>query len=184
MRLQQKILLIILPLILIPIIVLGVFAYKYSLNAQDKLEDVKLKSDIKYRVNQVNLYINDIESAVKFLASNKQFSDTLSNKITYDTANDVKAEFRKFAQVYPETSQLILINDKGEELPQCIVKDSAPVLNNKLPLLKKLQWQLITPLNGGSPLIGIQQPILRLDNNKTHILGFVNVTLLRVGKIS
>jgi signal transduction histidine kinase/CheY-like chemotaxis protein/HPt (histidine-containing phosphotransfer) domain-containing protein len=176
MRLQQKILLIILPLILIPIIVLGVFAYKYSLNAQDKLEDVKLKSDIKYRVNQVNLYINDIESAVKFLASNKQFSDTLSNQITDDAVNNVKAEFRKFAQVYPETSQLTLINDRGEELPQCLVKDSTPVLNNKLPLLKKLQWQLITPLNGGSPLIGIQQPILRLDNNnKTHILGFVNV---------
>ena len=176
MRLQQKILLIILPLILIPIIVLGVFAYKYSLNAQDKLEEVKLKSDIKYRVNQVNLYINDIKSAVKFLASNKQFSDTLSNQITYDDVNDVKAEFRKFAQVYPETSQLTLINDRGEELPQCLVKDSTPVLNNKLPLLKKLQWQLITPLNGGSPLIGIQQPILRLDNNnKTHVLGFVNV---------
>lgn len=176
MRLQQKILLIILPLILIPIIVLGVFAYKYSLNAQDKLEEVKLKSDIKYRVNQVDLYLNDIKSAVKFLASNKQFSDTLSNQITYDAVNDVKAEFRKFAQVYPETSQLTLINDKGEELPQCLVNDSTPVLNNKLPLLKKLQWQLITPLNGGSPLIGIQQPILRLDNNnKTHILGFVNV---------
>ena len=176
MRLQQKILLIVLPLILIPIIVLGVFAYKYSLSAQDKLEEVKLKSDIKYRVNQVNLYIDNIKSAVKLLASNKQFSDSLSNPISHNTTNNVKAEFRKFIQVYPEVSQLNLLNYSGQELPQCLVNDSKSVFNNKLPLLENLQWQLISPLNSASPLIGIQQPILKSDNNnKTHILGFVNV---------
>jgi signal transduction histidine kinase/DNA-binding response OmpR family regulator len=176
MRLQQKILLLILPLILIPIIVLGVFAYKYSLNAQDKLEEVKLKSDIKYRVNQVNLYINDIKSAVEFLASNKQFSDALSSNISRDVVNDVNAEFIKFSQVYSGVSQLTLIRHDGKLVTQSLVNEAVSPLNNKLPLLNKMQWHLITSSGSANPLIGIQQPIIKLDTRKNPtVLGFVNI---------
>lgn len=178
MRLKQKILSIILPLILIPIAVLGIFAYRYSLNAQSTLEEVKLKADIKYRVNQVNLYTNHITSAVTYLATNKQFLDALLKGKSGSFAQDVEVELDKFAQIYTDTQQLSLTAPDGRILTTYQSSETNRNLMNKLPLTPHIEWQLITPNSVSAPLIGMQHPIF-IDslNNKKTILGYINIIL-------
>lgn len=177
MRLQHKILLIILPLILIPILVLGVFAYKYSLNAQDALEEIKLTSDIKLRINQVRGYTKYTTAAVGFLAANKPLSYALSHDLSRITQQNIDNTFSRFSQIYRDTVQLTLLDRKGKTMSVYKVAQSSPSLPNTLSLSRKMEWHLVTQENNAQPLIEIQYPIFTStqSNNKKIILGFVNV---------
>jgi len=179
MRLQQKILLIILPLILIPIIVLGVFAYKYSLNAQDELEKVKLTSDIKLRVNQVGAYTKYIMAAVGFLATNQPLSYALSHKFDERVEQDIENEFSHFSQIYRDSAQLRLLDPEGKVLNLYQANKSLSNLANRLPLTRRMEWQLVTQEDNAQPLIGIQHPIFASTHSRDKpILGFVNVLFM------
>lgn len=174
MRLQQKILLIILPLILIPIAVLGIFAYKYSLNAQDKLEEVKLNSDIKYRVNQVNLYTRNTISIVAFLATNRQIGNALKKPASKKSADDIQQEYANFSRIYKDLAQLSVLYNNGNTLSVSQTQQQADIIENQLPFSKGLEWQLLTPVNSTAPLIGVQYPVVN-SSKSSEVLGFINM---------
>jgi signal transduction histidine kinase/CheY-like chemotaxis protein len=176
MRLQQKILLIILPLILVPIIVLGIFAYKNSLDVQEQLEEIELTADIQYRVSQVNSYRRDIMAAMSFLASNKQFPLALSQSSNRNKVLDAEKELRHFAYSYPDSIQLALLDRQGKPIG---VHKSNKFVSNPLALTDRVEWQLINQDRRAQPLIGIQQPIFELTRSpRKRVLGFINIILM------
>ena len=179
MRLQQKILLILLPLISIPIIVLGVFAYNYSLNAQDELKEIKLTSDIKLRINQVEIYTTSFSEAIAFLASNPSLSNALSHDINRITEQNIVDAFSAFSQIYHDSVQLTLLDRSGNKVSALRVDKSIAYLPNTLSVSDKMEWHLVTQKNNLQTLIEVQYPIFTSTQNSNNvILGFVNVLFL------
>lgn len=115
MRLQQKILLIILPLILVPILVLGLITYHYVDNVKVNLESAKLQSDIVHRVNEVNTFTSNISSALIYLSHNHFLHlATLGNQ--KESYSEIEAVFSEFSQAYQDTVSISLLDKNGEKL--------------------------------------------------------------------
>lgn len=168
MRLQQKSLLVTLPLILIPTIILGWLSFHYTKDAQVQIENAKLQADVTYRANAMQNYINNAKSALQFISSSgdiKMLRTRVVRNLPYSLAQEFIVEsFETFATAYPDTESIVLFSQNLK--PIFGYANPAIQLNIddvRLDLSSQV-WRLISKQNE-APKIEIQLPLITVNED-------------------
>ncbi|MDC2889397.1 ATP-binding protein [Psychrosphaera algicola] len=183
MRLQQKSLLVTLPLILIPTIILGWLSFHYTKDAQVQIENAKLQADVTYRSNAMQNYINNAKSALQFISSSgdiKMLRTRVVRDLPYSLAQEFIVEsFETFATAYPDTESIVLFTKDLEPIfgyanpaIQLNIDDVRLTLSDQV-------WRLISKQNE-APKIEIQLPLIAtgedIEDGDAH-WGYVQLIL-------
>jgi signal transduction histidine kinase/CheY-like chemotaxis protein/HPt (histidine-containing phosphotransfer) domain-containing protein len=155
MRLQQRILLIILPLILVPILVLGIIAVSYTNNAKQQIERLQLDHAVSERAAELDKEVQRVTSALMFLAHNQDIhqallSKTLTSKVDKSLSMFVSIyDDVEFVGLYDEEGNLLTSKSTGSaDLPNTFMQ--AESLQDK----KQIEWQILSS-DSGNPYLQI-----------------------------
>lgn len=169
MRLQQKILAITLPLIMVPIITLGFLSYNYTKDAQIQLENAKLQEDVNFRGNSIKNYVNNASASLKYLANNNEIESLvqkLEQGVPKTLAKDLlNLTFENYILAYPDTLSVNLFDIGGN----LIFGDNIGYHNKSKFSFSEhdLHWQILLPDNTDEPIIEVYQPIISI-NSRAH----------------
>lgn len=171
MRLQQKALLVTLPLILIPTIILGWLSFHYTKDAQVQIENAKLQADVTYRTNAMQNYISNARSALQFISSSgdiKMLQTRVVRNLPYSLAQEFILEsFETFAEAYPDTQSIVLFSQDlkpifGYRNPTANIDIDAAQLS-----VSEANWRLISN-ESEAPKIEIQLPLIASDDDPDY----------------
>ena len=120
MRLQQKALLVTLPLILVPILILGLLSFYSTKEAQIQIENAKLQADVTFRANAIVNYVENARSALKYLTNNNDIrllQNQLSRDLPYTLAQEfIQESFEFFAHAYPDSHSILIFDGERKLL--------------------------------------------------------------------
>jgi len=167
MRLQQKALLVTLPLILVPTIILGLLSFHYTKDAQIQIENAKLQADVTFRANAMVNYVTNARSALQYLSNNNDIrllQNQLARGLPYTLAKEFILEsFEAFAASYSD-SQSIVIYD-GDYSP--LFGYISPSLKDEILTLEPIesgsQWKIKVAKKTDVPVVEIQLPLMITD---------------------
>ena len=182
MRLQQKALLVTLPLILVPTIILGLLSFHYTKDAQIQIENAKLQADVTFRANAMVNYVTNAKSALKYLSNNNDIrllQNQLDRGLPYTLAKEFILEsFESFATSYPDSQSIVLYT-----------ADTAPLFGYINPALKD-EILSLEPIEGGNswkikvakktddPVVEIQLPLLTdTSDGEPEVWAYVQLIL-------
>lgn len=163
MRLQQKALLVTLPLILLPTIVLGWLSYHYTIGAQVQVENAKLQADVRHRSQAFKHYVSSAEIALKYLSRNSDvlvLQNQFERAMPYNLAKEIIIEtFQSFAGSYPDTQSIVLYGKDGETIFGYLAPDNI-YSQEKFNLISPVGGWRLVPVPGDSPVVEIQLPLI------------------------
>lgn len=175
MRLQQKALIVTLPLILVPTIVLGWLSYHYTIDAQIQIENAKLQADVAHRSNALSNYVVNAQSALKYLSNSsdiKLLQTQFERDMPYTLAQEFIVEsFEAFSASYTDTESIILYAKDYKPIFGYQTEVAQKPLTEMNKIRGELTWRLLSE-NRESPKVEIQLPLLTIKTS-THPGGFV-----------
>lgn len=120
MRLQQKALVVTLPLILIPTLILGALAYFYTMEAQVQIENAKLRENISFRKVAIENYVKNARSGLEYLSYHNDIQllrAQIDQELPYRLVQEfLLSSFRDFISAYPETESVYLYYPDGDPI--------------------------------------------------------------------
>lgn len=175
MRLQQKALLVTLPLILVPTIVLGWLSYHYTIGAQIQVENAKLQADVVHRSNAISNYVVNAQSALQYLSNSsdiKLLQTQFERDMPYTLAQEFIIEsFEAFAESYTDTESIILYAKDFKPIFGFQGAGAQQPLGPMTRIQDGLTWRLLS-VNREAPKVEIQLPLLTIKTS-SHPGGFV-----------
>ncbi len=176
MLLRQKLLLILVPLILLPILLVGGITYIYKQNIKENLENAKLHSDILHGVNELNHYTRNTISAISYLSYNHLLRQALTN----DSPNVIKeaeSALQEFALAFQYTASLKLIDPNGEVVASYLRSRANPAAA-EITSSMVTDWNMLPQGEDGMPLIEISWTITQQQNDEnSKLLGLIQLVL-------
>ncbi len=176
MRLRQKLLFIIVPLILLPIILAGGITYIYSQHAKVHLENARLHSDVMHGVNELTHLTDNIATAIRYLSHNHLLIEALAEQKPKAIAA-AQAALTEFVTVFEDTIGLELLTLDGAAIvSQHRTSKSLP--NLEFENLKRINWRLLASKQSGTPLIQVTWPVYQVPDDQTSaVLGSIHLAL-------
>ena len=115
MRLQQRILVIILPLILIPTILLGWFAYTYGNSIKNTLDKALLDHTVAFKVYELDHALSDLVKQAHHLSFNSAIKQAFKSQQDFAALQMSLANFQK---LNTHTQLIALLNEDGQLFAQ------------------------------------------------------------------
>lgn len=165
MRLREKLLFIVVPLILLPIILAGSITYIYSQSAKKDLENAKLDSDIYHGVNEVSHLTRSVASAVRYLSYSHVLSQALQQPNRENLAS-AQVTLAEFANAFEHTLSLRLLSLNGAVLTSHTkpeVANAVASIGNDLDL----DWRLIMVAEREEPLVEINWGLYQVQGDRS-----------------
>ena len=176
MRIREKLLFIIVPLILLPIILAGGITYLYSQSTKVTLENAKLHSDVIHGVNEVTHLTKNVSSATRYLSYNHLLMSALAEP-SPEAIKAVESTFTEFAFAFKNTVSIKLISPQGDVFARYF-KQGANPLAAQIESKMTMDWDLIFLPQQAVPLVEISWPIHQvLDDYYSAQLGTVQLVL-------
>ena len=176
MRLRQKLLFIIVPLILLPIILAGGITYIYSQNTKANLENAKLHSEVMHGVHEVIHLANDIGTATHYLSHNHLLKKAILDR-TPESIDASEAALLEFATVFEDTVGLKLLDANGA-LIASYFSNNEDVFNLNVDDPKQINWQMLPSNHGGMPLVQVSWPVFhRAGDISSGVLGMLHLAI-------
>jgi len=167
-RLRQKLLVVIIPLILLPIIIAGGITYVYNKDIKVNLENAKLHSDVIHSVSEVSHFTRNVTSAISYLSYNHILKSTLVSP-TEEARSEAKSVFQEFGLAFKDTLSLKLISPQGETIVS-FLKQDADSAASQIPSQMVTSWNMIVLEQQDMPLIEISWGIYEQVNDPTSKL--------------
>lgn len=176
MRLRQKLLFIIVPLILLPIILAGGITYIYSQNTKVHLENANLHSDVMHGVNEINHLTNNIATAIRYLSHNHLLKQAIvrGDQQSLDAAESALAEF---ATVFSDTASLKLLANDGSVVASYF-KGARSFSELSIENYQKMTWGMFSSNQGEMPLVQVSWPLYQVSESaSSQVLGLLHLVL-------
>lgn len=176
MRLRQKLLFIIIPLILLPIILAGSITYIYSQNTKISLENAKLHNEVMHDINEVIHLANDIGTSIHYLSHNHLLNDAIVQGSAQSIAAAKSALF-EFSTVFTDTVAIKLMLTSGKLITSYSQSDKfASTLDTSAA--DSVGWRFISSELHSAPLIQVSWPLYeKLHDTNSKVLGMLHLAL-------
>ena len=178
MRLRQKLLFIIVPLILLPILLVGGITYVYNKSTKVNLENAKLHSDVLHGVNEVTHFTRNIISAISYLSYNHLLREALLDE-DWQSYLAAESALQEFGLAFLDTASIKLVQPDGELVASYFKAGAAPEAA-KVPIqLDSIwHWNMIRQGQTEMPLVEIHWAINEVpDDTNSRVLGMLQLVL-------
>lgn len=178
MRLRQKLLFIIVPLILLPILLVGGITYVYNKSTKVNLENAKLHSDVLHGVNEVTHFTRNIISAISYLSYNHLLREALLDE-DWQSYLAAESALQEFGLAFLDTASIKLVKPDGELVASYFKAGAAPEAT-KVPIqLDSIwHWNMIRQGQTEMPLVEIHWAINEVpDDPDSKVLGMLQLVL-------
>lgn len=178
MRLRQKLLFIIVPLILLPILLVGGITYVYNKSSKVNLENAKLHSDVLHGVNEVTHFTRNIISAISYLSYNHLLREALLDQ-DWQSYLAAESALQEFGLAFLDTASIKLVKSDGELVASYFKAGAAPeAVKVPIQLDSRWHWNMIRQGQVEMPLVEIQLAINEVpDDSNSKVLGMLQLVL-------
>lgn len=175
MRLRQKLLFIIIPLMLLPILLIGLITFVYNQESKKALAQVKAQRDTTNRVAELTHLKDNMEAALIYLAREPYILSHLTQP-NEQLLDNIRRSFKDFNHAYQEVSEILLL-DRDKRFLFSYLKSNENLALDLISAPDK-QWVIKPNVSLSTPTFSVLWPIYPSTNkDNSEPLGFIQLKL-------